>query len=193
MRRFTYRFVALAAALFLAGQATVVGQSRDIELTPAQEEMASLDAPPSDMKVATWVDREDATYKVGETVTVYVKATQDSYVTVLNIGSSGKVHVIFPNKYQTENRIVANSTLEIPGKNDAFKLKVGGPSGNDLIKVIVTNKPVEIVEEGESVEEGAFRAFTGKADKLSRDIAVELTEKPEIEGAMASKVIRISR
>ena len=44
-------------------------------------------AAPERLDVVAWVDHADNTYAVGETVRLYVKASKDAYLTVLNVGT----------------------------------------------------------------------------------------------------------
>ena len=100
---------------------------------------------PGSLSIMTLLDRADATYAVGETLRLAVKSNEDAYVTVFNIGASGKITQLFPNGYQTNNRIKAGETLEVPSKSSESRIKVTGPVGIELIKVVATSKPVTAV------------------------------------------------
>ena len=83
------------------------------DLTPVQRPLAELTAPQSALKVTAWVDHPDKTYLFGEQVVLNVKTDQDAYVTVLDVGTSGKVHIIFPNQFQKNNRVLAGQVVQM--------------------------------------------------------------------------------
>ena len=84
------------------------------DLTIDQKQVADFAVPESDLKVTAWVDRKDDTYQAGDTLKLFVKANRDAYVTVVDVGTSGKVLVLFPNKHASDNRILADKVLQIP-------------------------------------------------------------------------------
>ena len=66
-------------------------QSITRDLTVEQRDLAAVIAPQSDLKVTAWVDKQDDTYKPGDTLQLFVKANSDAYITVIDVGTSGKV------------------------------------------------------------------------------------------------------
>src|SRR4051794_38173998 len=45
------------------------------------------------IRVDAWVDKKNLTYEVGDTLTVSVSPRKNAYITILNVGSSGRVAV----------------------------------------------------------------------------------------------------
>lgn len=130
-------------------------------------------ARPGSLSIMTLLDRADATYALGETLRLAVKSNEDAYITVFNIGASGKVVQLFPNGYQSNNRIKAGETLEVPSAASDSRIKVTGPVGVELIKVVATSKPVAVVPDTHFQSGGGlFRTLTEGADDLDRDLAV---------------------
>jgi len=85
-------------------------------------------------------------YALGESITVDFWANRDCYVTLINIGPTGNITILFPNAYIQDNFIHANQTYAFPGKDHPFDFKLTGPAGIETIKAIVTLKPVKLVE-----------------------------------------------
>src|SRR5579863_6777452 len=105
--RFQKHLLTVALSLLSAAAAAQDAQLRD--LTVEQAATAQLSAPrPGSLNVMVVADRGDATYAVGETVRLTLTANEDAFVTVLDIGPTGQVTQLFPNKYQTDNHVVAN-------------------------------------------------------------------------------------
>ena len=89
----------------------------------------------------------------------------------LNIGTSGKITILFPNAFIQENFIRANQVYSIPGQEYPFLYKLTGPIGTEKIKVIATIKPVNLIEKDFSkLGDLAFYGATGQ--RAIRDIEI---------------------
>src|SRR5262249_26118947 len=136
------RLVKLSLALAVAGVAlggsiaraeTDADMERD--LVPAQKPLYDLGANTthSPLAVDAWVDKPELTYAVGQELKVFVRPKQTSYITVLNVGTSGSVAVIFPNFFQRETQVSAAQTIKIPSDKAVWKIDVAGPPGVEVI------------------------------------------------------------
>jgi hypothetical protein len=67
------------------------------------------------------VNRSTRDYRQGDPLSVRVAAEVDAYLYVLYQQADGRVFQIFPNVHQPDNRVPARQTVEIPGKDDAFR------------------------------------------------------------------------
>ncbi len=185
----TLRTGALAAAvfaLFASGAALAGPDARDINVEPNEEGSHR-----SDIKVSAWVDRRDATYRSGDTITLRVKVNKPTYITVIDIGTSGRVHVIFPNKYQHNNRVGAFEVVQIPDEGARFHLAVNGPSGEEVLKVFATEKPIDYLDISRLSLSGPFYSVPGDAGAVTKDIDVELNRRHRFRYGVATKVVRI--
>src|SRR6201981_2166494 len=68
------------------------------------------------------------------TQVVPTAANEDAYVTVLDVGPTGRVTQLFPNPSQPDNHVLADSPVEIGGASGA-RVTVTGPVGAELIEV----------------------------------------------------------
>jgi len=190
LREFSGGIIAATLALSVAQAAPVV--YRDI--TVDQEKIATVGEDtevPAAIKVSAWVDREDATYRPGDAVTLQVRTNKPAYITVLDVGTSGKVHVIYPNKYQRENRVEAFAVVQIPEPDASFRFTVKGPAGREVLKVFATDKPLDALDVRKLIEAGAFYTVPGEVSTIARDIGVELIEKQQSNYGAATQIIRI--
>src|SRR5262245_49043245 len=144
---------------------------RDLSAEQATAFQAGSPAPGS-LRVSTWVDRHDLTYARGDAVRIFVKTNEDAYVTIVNVGPSGKVTQLFPNAFQQSSRVAANRALEVPSGNGGSRINVSGPVGAELIKVFVSNEPIKIIPESQLVGSGAFRSLAGGVSDLVRNLEV---------------------
>jgi hypothetical protein len=90
------------------------------------------------------VDRDTHTYKVDETIKVTVVSEQAGYLYLFNIDGQGEVSCLFPNTFQSKNRIEAKQTVTVPDPKDTnWRITVKRPVGKELLKAVVTKKPLE--------------------------------------------------
>lgn len=185
----------LLAALIGSSAALSTARAEDNillrDLSVEQRPIAGLAAQRSDLEVKVWTDRKNATYAQGETATILVSTNRDAYVTILDVGTSGKTHVIFPNKQQPDNRVEAHQVVAIPGEDAAFRLRVGGPAGRELIKVFASEEPLSLYRAEDVEEQGAFRSYRRSGELLTRDLEVELRRPREAGVTTANKILTI--
>jgi Domain of unknown function (DUF4384) len=122
------------------------------------------------LRITASVDRKDLTYARGETVKLNIKTNEDAYVTIYSVGPSGQVTQLFPNKFQQNNLVKANKATDIPdGKS---QIRVSGPVGAELIKIIASNKPHHVLPVT-SLESGqVFVVMKGGVAELVRNLEV---------------------
>ncbi|MFO0905751.1 MAG: DUF4384 domain-containing protein [Pirellulales bacterium] len=119
------------------------------------------------------VDHENRIYREGETLTATVRSSADGYLYLFNRDSQGTVRCLFPNKYQTDNEIKANKdTLVPPPDAPAFRIRIGAPFGEEVLKAIVTKERLPFDNEGlrkaaatEVDYQGIKAAFVEGADR----------------------------
>lgn len=170
-RRLTATFGAAFAAILLA--AGPVGAA---DPTPGQQVLSGIALPQSDLKVAAWLNRADSTYAIGDTVELYVRADQDSYITIFNTDATGRTTVIFPNQFSTKNKVPGNTVVRVPAGDAPFRLQVGGPAGANLVKIVASKTEVSLVSTTDYVVAGNFRSFNGTAETLARQIQAIATQ-----------------
>lgn len=181
-------------AVILAGPALAdKGARRDltVEQTPIVEVGAGPEFSASKIQVEATLDHPNSVYAVGENVRLQVRASEDAYITVLEVGTSGKVHVIFPNQFVNSNRIAANNVVSIPMDDSNFRIRVSGPAGRDVIKVFATREPLDTLAQQKLISEGPFFTAKDNARSIARDLTVELHEKHKDEFGTAVQIFEI--
>ena len=122
-----------------------------------------------DMSVVPKQKRNSTRYHIGEKIEINFRSSRNCYLTLLNIGTSGKLTILFPNRIHSDNYIQANKTYKIPGADYGFEYQLQGPAGTEKLKAIATLERVELVE-SQFTSEGVFKTAEGTA--ASRDISV---------------------
>lgn len=109
-------------------------------------------------------------YSIGTRIVVRFRANRDCYLTLLNIGTSGKLTVLFPNALHSDDRIQKDRLYEIPGPDDEFEYEITGPPGVETLKAIATLEKTPLLETQFAPDGSLFRTVSGTA--AARDIAV---------------------
>src|SRR5688572_24976667 len=66
--------------------------------------------------VDVWLDRDTSgdgspSYSVGEEIRISVRAAEASYVYIFDVKPSGEITQIFPNRFDSQNRLSAGQTV----------------------------------------------------------------------------------
>lgn len=203
------RFVGLALALAvaelvagapLASAETVENMARD--LVPAQKPLYELGghAPEAGSEVEAWVDRPERVYAVGDELKIFVRPRQTSYVTVLNVGTSGRVAVIFPNFYQRDVRVRAGQTVSIPAGSAGWRIDIVGPPGIEVIKVIASKEPLNLPETlrlSDATPEQPLLSLGRSGEEVARDLMPQIASPSNgaatRPGGVKSMLVRVVR
>jgi hypothetical protein len=87
------------------------------------------------------VDHPDRIYRVGDEVVVSVESEKDGYLYLFNIDANNEVTCLFPNKFQSDNKIQAGQAVKVP--TAGFRIRVDPAAiGKEVIKAVVTKDPV---------------------------------------------------
>lgn len=166
----------------VAAQSTEGQEQLERDLTVAQKPLFQfvqqwlLQPAEQKLEVDAWVDRPSSIYRIGEKVKLMVRPRQDSYITVVDVGTSGKVTVLYPNHYQKDARVRANTTLMVPGDSAKWAINVGGPAGVDIIHVISSRQPLSLPEVNALVKTSAnnpFPTLGRSSEEFTRDLSVQ--------------------
>jgi hypothetical protein len=196
--------LALALAALVTGGAlaraeTVEEMARD--LVPAQKPLYELGglAPKAGSAIEAWVDSPERLYAVGQQLEVFVRPRQAAYITVLNVGTSGRVAVIFPNFHQRDMQVRAGQTVKIPADGAGWKIDVAGPPGIEVIKVIASREPLtlpEILTLAGTTPVAPLVTLGRSGEEVARDLVAQI-EAPSgapivLPGGVKSILVRVA-
>jgi hypothetical protein len=136
------------------------------------------------------VDRRRRTYRIGDRLRIEVRPRQDAYITVLDVGSSGRVAVLFPNYFQRDMKVKARRTVIIPAARSRWTIQVNGPTGVDLIKVIASAQPMTL-REVEELPRTTARSPEPSLGRSAEDVARDLNLVAAAHPALAIRNILI--
>ncbi|MFZ1101766.1 MAG: DUF4384 domain-containing protein [Hyphomicrobiaceae bacterium] len=170
------------------------------DLVPSQKPVYDLGSGHGggDFVVEAWVDNPDLVYRVGQHLKVYVRPKHTSYITVLNVGSSGRVSVIFPNYFQRESKVHGGQTVAIPAGSADWRIDVAGPPGVEVIQVIATRQKLNLAELtrlGVSSADSPILSLDRSADVVARDLIPQVKRPTDgvggVSGTFRNLLVRV--
>lgn len=168
--------------------------ARDVSVhpkTPAADQEISATGPAAGAQSAS---KSSGAFRIGDKVNVRFRASRDCYLTLLNIGTSGKLTVLFPNGIHPDNHVEGGAWHEIPGDSYGFEYELQGPPGMEKLKAVATLEPVALLESNFAPDGSIFRQ--AESTSAARDIVVvkEMAESlPASEWAEAYYEFQVTR
>lgn len=166
-------FVLFVAAGAYAEQAAT-GKQVVVEKKKPAQGLQDIKNPKPGFNVELWADRKDAAYKVGDEVAFFFKADKDCRVTLFNVGTSGEVQILFPNKFQKDNLVKADKEYRFPAKEAEYLFRFKGPAGEDMVKAIATLDDVTLVAASDTKPQGEVKEVVKPQSVLARDVEIAL-------------------
>ncbi|BBO83083.1 hypothetical protein DSCO28_36490 [Desulfosarcina ovata subsp. sediminis] len=118
-----------------------------------------------DFEIQLWSDKKS--YRVGDSIAFYFKTDRDCYLTLINIGKTGNITQLFPNKIHPDNSVKAGVQYRIPGPNYGFEFIVEPPGGTERIYALASTSPIGIFDNQFNTQ-----TFTSLTRGKTRDIGV---------------------
>ncbi|MGJ8455023.1 PEGA domain-containing protein [Pseudothermotoga sp. U03pept] len=102
---------------------------------------------PSELEVKVWLNKpEGSVYQENESLNIFFKANKSCYVLIYDIRTDGKITLLFPNKYDSNNYIAPNVTYKLPISN-LYSFKVSPPEGKEFIQIIASTTFLPIIQQ----------------------------------------------
>ena len=138
-----------AKAIFHSGEGPTVMAS-SISDKPKTQKSSQVAKKEQYMGISYWINLVDAngkttrvdpnrTFKSGERIQLTIESNRDGYLYVLNVGSSGNSHMLFPNPGVVSNRVVAGLPHTVPFNN---YMRFDNNPGEELVLLMLSPKPL---------------------------------------------------
>lgn len=160
--------VAIVSILMACGPQVVSAQSLE-ELLALANKIQNQN-PGINFQLAS--DKKD--YKVGESIVFEFKADRDCYLALIDIGTSGKTKILFPNRYHPENKIEKDKVYAIPAVGADFKYEAEGPGGLETIKAVASLNPVLV--NVQSLQEELKQPLQKKRESLQGEVFLTMKD-----------------
>jgi hypothetical protein len=100
--------------------------------------MIQIINPHPEFSLKLWLDKTiEATYTPGERIKIFFQVSRDSFVTLYNYDSEGRVKIIFPSQNSTHNLIKAGEVSAIDGV-----IETSAQAGIEYIQGFATMRPI---------------------------------------------------
>jgi Domain of unknown function (DUF4384) len=132
-------FVARVARL----QADLPETTIDLQVDLVQP---SRDVPsPSPRNIA--LRQDHSKFRIGSEIRICARPNIGCYLTIVDIGSSGLVTILYPNSLQGLQRLAANVWYIVPAPDKKYSLPLQGPLGTERLICIATSAPLALTED----------------------------------------------
>jgi len=82
--------------------------------------------------------------RIGDIAQIHFQVDQTCYVTVFDFATDGSITILFPNRFQPDNRLKAGRVYKVPADEAGYKLRVRGPAGIERLKLFATSEDVPL-------------------------------------------------
>lgn len=155
-------------------------------INPIQDKLANIKNPKKPFKIKLGVVPKEeehgrgktkkevsSQYKIGESVRIQFESDEDCYLTLIDLGTSGRVHIIVPNSMNVDNFVKAGRPLYYPGESWNVACIIQGPTGTERIKAFATLDPINLFDI--NLKDLSSLFFTISEDRL--ELKVENVKK----------------
>lgn len=149
-------------------------------------QLASLENPAHPFTLDFEFANNQKSFKVGDSVEFRAKSGRDGYLTIVDLGTDGKVAVIYPSEAGQDNRVKAGQEFVLPNGDIKFEAQL--PSGRGIARAFVTDKPMDLTF---SQSDASQASAVGRA--LRKAIGATTSAIPVNNWATSSVVYSISK
>ncbi len=130
-------FIALIVFLWLGISGINFAQGSSPEETEKMKSIQIINPHPV-FSLRLWLDKDrGATYAPGERIKIFFQASRDSFVTLYNYDTEGRVKIIFPNRYSPNNFVRAGQIHSVEGLIDPHTRP-----GIEYVQGFATTRPI---------------------------------------------------
>jgi hypothetical protein len=133
----------------------------------------------NDFFVRLALDRQSgAVYRIGEKPVMKFRAAEDCFLKVYHISDEG-IHLLFPNRWHSQNFVAANTTILIPSDRMPFEYVITKPLGTEIIKAVACTEQFEDAEDVGTTS--TSEAFAPVGDTTEENVRTLTTKGIRIE------------
>jgi CDGSH-type Zn-finger protein len=123
--------------IFLCLAIIGISYAQSVEETEKMKSIQIINPHP-EFSLRLWLDKErGATYAPGEKIKIFFQVSRDSFVTLYNYDTEGRVKIIFPNKYSPHNLVKAGEVNTFEGQIDP-----SAQPGIEYVLGFATTRPI---------------------------------------------------
>ncbi len=156
----------------------------------------NLNNPQSPYTILLKLNKEKPQYRIGETLQIKFKViahknapSKKVYIQLFSIDATGKITMIYPNKYSGFEPIDIDREYIFPSLKDDFEWELTPPTGTEYIQAFVSERPIDIFQTWNKAKEELFPESKENGNLLTtyRGIQTKL-KKEKIENWSAMRI-----
>ena len=148
----------------------------------------------SERNFTVFLNTDSPNYHLNDYLTLRVLVKNDAHIVILNWDSTSKLTLLFPNGYQQDNLVKANTTHAFPEPQSDFDFLLSGPPGVERLKVIALRHATDskkIIDFFPS-EDSSFQSVpNSKRLEIEKKILSYLHQIKPSDWAVASQTIEL--
>lgn len=157
-----------------------------------ESKLWALTNPEHSFTVFLNADRPD--YQLNDYLTLRVLVTEDAHIIVLNWDSTGKLTVLFPNFYQPDNLVKADTIHAFPNPQSDFDFLLSGPPGIERFKVIALRRAADskMITDFFPAEDSSFQPLpNSQRSEIEEKIVTYLHQMKSTDWTVTSQTIQV--
>lgn len=154
------------------------------------KEVNKLKNQSSDFRVELKTVGDKENYKIGDEIRFSFKTNKECYITLINIGPSGKPTILFPNSWTKTNLVKAGVEYFIPPMDSNYFMEAKEPLGIEVVKAVASLKPIESLAGASMKSEGNFKVIN-EPGLVMKGIGMEMGRRERTDWSTADAVFSI--
>ncbi len=166
--------------VLLSGLVPLIASGQDADAPPAtaaEDILAAAEQivnPDPGFQVELRVQDDKTTFTEGDTVSFVANVDKPCHLTLIDIGTSGKITIIFPNEWHAESMIEPGKDYVVPPADANFRFRLVGPVDQlEVVKAIASLEPIQAIQNAELEGKGPLKVLR-KPGLVIKDIVAEM-------------------
>lgn len=137
---------------------------------------------------------DKAEYKPGERMKVTLKLEKDAHLRLYYTDSEQRSYLIFPNKFQQDDKVKAGDAIQIPAEGAAFAFEMTFPKergeqpAGEILTAVASTEPFL---DTRSLQWGAFNFIECTGQSYQQMVTRGIDVKPELQPGRATVIYRV--
>lgn len=105
-------------------------------------ELEELDNPAPTFQLEFMFNEADNSFGLGDLIQFHIRSSRPGYLTVVDLGTDGTVTVLFPNQWDSNNRLDSGAAMVLPTPTMGFDFRATPPAGRGIVRAFLTERPL---------------------------------------------------
>ncbi len=164
------RLFSVESGKVIAGHKVKARRSIRTFISPLWDDIDRIKARGEKFEAKIWLEKDRL--PIGDTAKIFFSTDQDCYLTIFGFATDGTITVLFPNRFEPNNKVKAKRIYELPREVGGYKIRVRGPAGIEKLKLFATTKDVPLYQRDYS--QSPFSAITDGDQEFVRGLEVTI-------------------